>query len=160
MSFTLCMYHLLILIVILPRLGCSKILHDSCWVLKAILIVAIFIVAHTIPIGFYYLGWIHLVRFGSVIFLLIQTYFLLDLGYKWSELLNSGTAAAATAIDQQWAHYVMLAYTVVLFLCNVAVLVLCFLKFGQCTFGFTVLIIVSVMVAFFYVTSFFRLCDV
>ena len=71
MSFTLCVYHLLVLIIILPRLRCSQILHDSCWIGKFITILLLFILAHLIPIGFFYMGWIYIVRFGAIVFMLV-----------------------------------------------------------------------------------------
>ena len=54
----------------------------------------------------------------------------------------------------------MLAYTLTLMAANITVLVFCFIKFGPCSFGRLVLILVSIMVAFFYVTSFLKLCDI
>lgn len=154
MSFTLFVYHLLCLLFILPRLQCSKWCHDGWWPLKTILVIALFFGSHYIPVGFYVYGWVQVCRFGTIIFMLVQTYFLLDLGYKWSEHLLSSDK------EVEWARCVMLGYSLLLCAVNVTVMVLLYIKFSPCSFGKIVLIPSTVMLFFFYVSSYVKLCNV
>jgi hypothetical protein len=60
-------------------------LHDGAWPLKFLIILIIFVLAFFIPHQFFLYGWNWLCRVGSAIFLVIQSYFLLDMAYKWNE---------------------------------------------------------------------------
>lgn len=42
MTFALFLYHVLMLLLILPRTACSEAIHDGGWLLKFILIAAMF----------------------------------------------------------------------------------------------------------------------
>ena len=85
-SFTLFIYHLIMLAVICPRAGCSSGLHDGFWLLKACVLIVLYILSFQIPYEFYDTwGWISLVL--SSIFLFVQAYFLLNLAYTWGDTL-------------------------------------------------------------------------
>lgn len=160
MSWALCMFHLLMLIIILPRIRCSQAFHDGIWPIKIILVIGFFMLAHAIPVEFYVNFWVHAARFGSVVFFLIQTYMLLDLGYKWNEQLLAGNKD-----ETEWAYKVMMGYTITLFLINIAVVVILFVYFTpregkECTFGLVVLIPVAIMTLFFLVAGFMRPCAI
>jgi hypothetical protein len=70
MSFTLFLFHLIILISISPRLGCSSFVHDSLWTIKFLFISLVFIGCFFIPHSFYVV-WAHICRVGSILFLII-----------------------------------------------------------------------------------------
>mmetsp|Transcript_31953 Transcript_31953/g.23092 ORF Transcript_31953/g.23092 Transcript_31953/m.23092 type:complete len:139 (+) Transcript_31953:65-481(+) len=70
MAFALFLYHLIILIAISPRAGCSSVIHDGFWTLKFILILAVYIAVFWIPHSFF-LIWAHVCRVGSVLFLIV-----------------------------------------------------------------------------------------
>lgn len=86
MSFTLFLFHLTILIAISPRIGCSSYVHDSFWIIKFVLILVVFTACFFIPHSFYKV-WANICRAGSVLFLLIQAYFLLNASYALNDRL-------------------------------------------------------------------------
>ena len=71
MGFTLFLFHLFTLLVILPRKVCSSNFHDGCWLTKFLLISAIYVGVFFIPNGFYGI-WAYISRIASLIFLLMQ----------------------------------------------------------------------------------------
>ncbi len=71
MGFTLFLFHLITLLIILPRKVCSSNFHDGCWLTKFILICAIYVGVFFIPNGFYGI-WAYISRIASLIFLLMQ----------------------------------------------------------------------------------------
>jgi hypothetical protein len=91
MSFALFVYHLLILMLICPRAHCSKYIHDGGWCFKSLLISVLYTVCYFIPYQFFQYGWLWVSRVGSIIFLIVQSYFMLDAGYRWnSQLMAHG----------------------------------------------------------------------
>lgn len=85
-SFTLVVYHVLILIFIFPRAACSSVLHDGFWFLKNLLMIGLYILSFWIPYQFFVTwGWLCLII--STLFLFIQGYFLLNLAYTWNDAL-------------------------------------------------------------------------
>lgn len=70
MSFVLFLFHLLILMVIAPRVKCSSVFHDGCWCFKFLLVIALFILVFWIPNDFYW-GWAHFARIASGFYLVL-----------------------------------------------------------------------------------------
>ena len=52
-SFVLMLFHILILIIIAPRIPCSAYFHDGCWITKFFLVLAAFILSFWIPNDFF-----------------------------------------------------------------------------------------------------------
>ena len=87
-SFTLFLYHAIMLLILCPRAGCSSGLHDGFWCIKGLILVVLFIISFQIPFEFYDTwGWISLIM--SSLFLFIQGYFLLNLAYTWGDQLTA-----------------------------------------------------------------------
>ena len=97
--------------------------------------------------------WFWFNKIGAILFLLIQDYFLLDLGYKWAEQLNAKT-------DTNWAQFLMLGYSIGLTVVDITVLVLCFVKFRCAGLALTVLSVVTVLCIFWHLSAYMRLCNV
>lgn len=99
MSFTLFWFHLIMIIFISPRLGCSSIVHDGFWTLKIIFICALYIGVFFIPHNVFKI-WGYICRAGSIIFLIVQAYFLLNASYALNDRLvalsESRTPAEST----------------------------------------------------------------
>lgn len=88
MSFTLFLFHLLVLVLISPRFYWSSVIHDGFWALKFMLIIAIYIGVFFIPHPFYVV-WAHICRAGSLVFFGLQAYFLFNASYTLNDLLLS-----------------------------------------------------------------------
>ena len=71
MSFVLFIFHLLILLIIIPRATCSSNFHDGLWLLKFLLILGLYIAVFWIPNSFY-MGWAWFARIVSGIYLILQ----------------------------------------------------------------------------------------
>jgi hypothetical protein len=86
-SFILFCYHLLILVLLIPRGHCSSVIHDGFFTFKFVLIFGGYIGSFWIHNDFF-AGWAEFCRVGSIIYLMIQGYFLLNFSYLWSEQLK------------------------------------------------------------------------
>jgi hypothetical protein len=71
MSFALFCYHVIILLVLLPRHRCSSYLHDGLWPAKFLIILTIFILSFFVPHQFFMYGWNWLCRLGSALFMVV-----------------------------------------------------------------------------------------
>ena len=70
MSFTLFLYHLIILLFIFPRAQCSMALHDGFWGVKFLILIGLSFVVYFIPYEFYTTwGWICLVVSAFFLFI-------------------------------------------------------------------------------------------
>lgn len=85
-SFVLFLYHLIILLLLIPRGQCASIVHDSFFTPKLVLLFAGFIATFWIHNDFF-IGWANFCRAGSILYLLIQGYFLLNFAYLWNDQL-------------------------------------------------------------------------
>lgn len=70
MTFALFVFHFFMLLLILPRMECSAVIHDGGWCLKLTLIIVIFICFFFIPIEFFAV-WAEISRYAGIIFLLV-----------------------------------------------------------------------------------------
>lgn len=98
MSFTLFFFHLLTLLVISPRLKCSSICHDGFWVIKFLLICAMYVGVFFIPQQVFVV-WAHICRAGSFIFFCIQAYFLLNMAYGLNDKLLEVASSHASSCE-------------------------------------------------------------
>jgi len=86
MTFALFIFHVFIILLILPRVECSSVIHDGGWCFKFLLISALFIAFFWIPIEFFQ-GWAEVCRYTSLIFLVIQVFYILDGAYSFNEYM-------------------------------------------------------------------------
>ena len=108
MTFALACFHVLIILVILPRGQCSAVIHDSGWCLKFYIIVALFIGFFWIPISFFQ-AWADISRYVSILFLVVQVFYILDGAYSFNDYM-----ANRPTNDDNWKFGVLLFYTIVL----------------------------------------------
>lgn len=155
-SFSLAVFHGLMLLFIFPRAQCSSAVHDGFWGFKILVLALIFIISFWIPYQFFIgWGWVCLVL--SAIFLIIQAYFLLNLAYTWMDILNSATE---NATDGTYAHFLLLCYSIVTLTGSIVWLVFQFIWFGHCGFAKFVLIVTCFFSLFFVVASLLKLCNI
>jgi len=88
MSFTLTVLHVLILILISPRLACCSVIHDGIWPVKILFVIGLYIGSFWIPQNVFQY-WAMICRCGSVLFLMVQGYFLLNNSYILSDNLTN-----------------------------------------------------------------------
>ena len=70
MSFVLFIFHILVLLIILPRRQCSSMFHDGCWCSKFVFVIATYIAVFWIPNTFYR-GFAHFARIVSCFYLIL-----------------------------------------------------------------------------------------
>ena len=108
-SFILFLYHILILILIIPRTQCSSAIHDGFFTLKFIVLFGSFIASFWISNDFFK-GWSEFCRVGSIIYLFIQSYFLLNFAYLWNEKL----VQAAINGEACYAKFLLCGFSILL----------------------------------------------
>ena len=69
-SLILFIYHIVILLSLIPRGRCSSIVHDGWFSLKFLLLLGSFIASFWIPKSFF-IGWGEFCRAGSILYLMI-----------------------------------------------------------------------------------------
>lgn len=123
MTFALFVFHFFMLLLILPRMECSAVIHDGGWCLKLTLIIAIFIGFFFIPIEFFAV-WAEISRYAGIIFLLVQVLYILGGAYN----LNDALANSETS-DDNWKMGTMLCYTILLTSMSIGILIGSFVWF-------------------------------
>jgi len=108
MTFSLCVFHLLVLISILPRNNCAAIVHDAGWVFKILIVYIIFGACFYVPIEFFQV-WGEISRYTSIIFFILQVLYILVGAYSLGEYVVSGETAS-----EAWRNGVLLIYTLLL----------------------------------------------
>lgn len=88
MSFALTLFHILILLILIPRARCCGAIHDGFWIIKVPIIIGTFIGAWFIKREVFVV-WGQICRAGSIIYLFIQAYFLMNIAYTWNDKLLS-----------------------------------------------------------------------
>ena len=155
-SFTLFLYHCIMLLVICPRAGCSSGLHDGFWCIKGLILVVLFIISFQIPYEFYDTwGWISLCI--SSIFLFIQAYFLLNLAYTWGDQL---TGFIGQRDGGTYAYFLLLTYSILNSVGCVIWLVYQYIWFAHCAIGVFTLLITTLFAIFFWAAALVRLCNI
>ena len=86
MSFVLFIFHLFVILTILPKLPCSSVFHDGCWTFKFLLVICLYIAVFWIPNEFYW-GWAHFSRIVSGFYLIIQVILLIIVAYTLNDKL-------------------------------------------------------------------------
>mmetsp|Transcript_13524 Transcript_13524/g.23016 ORF Transcript_13524/g.23016 Transcript_13524/m.23016 type:complete len:132 (+) Transcript_13524:301-696(+) len=86
MTLTLFVFHLIVLLMILPMASCSSIFHDGAWALKFIGILGCFTGFFWIDISVFE-TWSNISRFVSIFFMVIQALYILIGSYTLNEIL-------------------------------------------------------------------------
>jgi len=157
-SFTLFIFHSILLIFLCPRAQCSSAIHDGFWLFKIIVVLLLFVGSFWIPHPFF-VFWGYVCRIGSVLFLFVQAYFLLNLSYTLNDSLIEKTQDSNAS---KYAQFLLLSYSIVsLVICSVWIgfQFHWFAKPG-CGLGWFTLILLCVFLVFFYVVALLKLCDV
>jgi len=108
MSFTLFLFHFIILMLILPRADCCSVIHDAGWCAKSILIFAIFGAFFWIDIAFFNV-WVEICRYVSLLFMIVQTLYILSGAYTFNEWMISNYNG-----DETSRNITLLIYTILL----------------------------------------------
>ena len=115
MSFSLTAFHLIMLIILVPRAACSGALHDGLWPLKYLIVVGIYVGAWFIDKQFFVV-WGHLCRAFSILFLFVQSYFLMNVAYLWNDYLM---AAMRDKEGSDYAKFLLLGFSILSTIGNV-----------------------------------------
>jgi len=87
MSFTLCIFHAFVFVIILSRNTIAAVFHDGCWLLKSMMVLGLFVGTMWIPNSFF-LGYMnYFARWVSLAFLIYQALLMLVVAYKINETL-------------------------------------------------------------------------
>ena len=92
--------------------------------------------------------WADVCRFGSIIYLLIQSYFILNHSFLWNASL-----VEAAGYDQCYAKFLLVGFSIFAALLNLVWIILQFIWYGGCGIGITVLVITTLFYVFFYAVS-------
>jgi hypothetical protein len=152
MSFVLFLFHLMVLIMISPRMTCSSAFHDGCWFFKFIFVIGVYIGAFFIPNEFYVV-WAYIARVASGIFLIVQVILLVLTAYGINDLIVGSYNNASNVHASRCSAIVLIVLTVILTAGTIAIYVFEFIWFDGC--GGTIAIIVvtiAFMVLFFILT--------
>jgi len=153
-SLILFIYHIVILISLIPRGKCSSIVHDGWFTFKFLLLFGSFIASFWMPNSFF-VGWAEFCRAGSILYLMIQGYFLLNFAYLWNDKL----ADAATQ-GSCYANFLLCGWSIILASICIVWFVFQFIWFSGCAIGIAITIITVLFFIFFYIISLLKLCDV
>ena len=151
-SFVLFLYHLSILVLLIPRGQCASIVHDSFFTIKFILLLGAYIGTFWMSNDFF-VGWADFCRAGSILYLIVQAYFLLNFCYLWNDQL--------VAVAQQgscYANFLLCGFSIVLAIVDAVWFAFQFIWFSGCGLGTTVLVINVLFFLFFYGISLQRFC--
>lgn len=124
MTFALFIFHLITLLLILPRNGCAAVIHDGGWCFKILLVIGMYIGFMWIPTSFFFY-WAQISKYISIIFIFVQCLYVLTAAYDFNDyLMNSGTN------DENWRNCFMLIYTLLLTGGSLALIVTGFIYFN------------------------------
>lgn len=88
MTFALFLYHVIMLLLILPRTACSAAIHDGGWLLKFVLIAAMFVGFQFIPNYFFWV-WAQISLYVGIIFLIFQVLYVLSGAHYYNDLIRA-----------------------------------------------------------------------
>ena len=153
-SFVLFLYHIMILLILIPRGTCASALHDGFFTLKLIVLFAAYIASFWMPNDFF-IGWANFCRGGSVLYLLLQGYFLLNFAYLWNDTLWE-----AQGKDECYAKFMLCGFSIILSIVCSVWIGFQFAWYSGCALGNIVLVITILAFLVFYTISLLKLCDV
>ena len=79
-------FHLAVLIIILPRNHFVAIFHDGCWLTKFVVVLGVLVGSFWIENGFFH-GFMNFCRYVSILFLFYQALLMLIVAYKVNDTL-------------------------------------------------------------------------
>ncbi|CDW84436.1 UNKNOWN [Stylonychia lemnae] len=144
MSFVLFIFHLMILLTILPKIPCSSIFHDGCWTIKFLIVVAIYIAVFWIPNNFYW-GWAHFARIVSGLYLIIQVILLIIVAYSLNDKLVGEFENGNGCLGG-----VLISITTIFTLGSIAFIVMQYIWFRECAGPIVIVTYTLVFVIIFY----------
>lgn len=156
MSFALTCFHILMLIILIPRASFCAAIHDGFWPVKYIVMVGIFVGAWFIKPEFFVV-WGNICRGFSILYLFVQAYFLMNLSYLWNDHLM---AAMENKEGECYAKFLLLTFSILSTLGSFTWLGLCFKWFWGCSENNFILIETTILLLWFYVASLLRFCNV
>ena len=156
MSFSLTVFHLLMLIILIPRAAVCGAIHDGFWPIKYIILLGIYVGAWFIPKTFFSV-WGHICRVGSIFYLFVQAYFIMNLAYLWNDYLIS---AIQGRNGESWAKFLLILVSVVSTAGSIVWLVFCYKWFWGCAGSNFILIETSVFILWFYMAAILRLFNI
>ena len=128
MSFSLTVFHFLMLIILIPRAAICSAIHDGFWPIKYIVMLAIFVGSWFIPKAFFGV-WGHICRVGSIFYLFVQAYFLMNLAYLWNDQL---LGIIQGRNGECWAKFLLILVSVFSTAGSIVWLVYCYKWFWGC----------------------------
>ena len=155
-SFVLFVYHILILLMLIPRGDCSSAIHDGFFTCKFVFIFVAWIATFWMHNDFF-IGWANFCRAGSILYLIIQSYFLLNFSYLWNDDL---VAQMETGSEPCYAKFLLCGFSIFLAIVCFGWFALQGLWFTECGLGIGNLVATILFFVFFYVVALLPLCNV
>lgn len=155
-SFVLFIFHILILLMLIPRGDCSSAIHDGFFTCKFLMIFAGWIASFWIHNDFF-IGWANFCRGGSIIYLFMQSYFLLNHAYLWNDKLVKEMESGA---ESCYAGFLLCGFSIILAIISMAWIGLQIYWFHGCTIGIITIVVTILFFIFYFVVALLPLCDV
>jgi hypothetical protein len=111
MSFTLFVFHIIILASLVPRMTCSAAFHDGCWCFKVLLIFVIFFMTFFIPNSFFK-GYAQMARVLSFFFMICQMFMVVITAYILNDLFVNSYNSSQNANESSGRASVLIGGTV------------------------------------------------
>lgn len=156
MSFSLVIFHAAILLVLVPRQEVCGQFHDGCWPMKYLLLVLLYVASWFISQGFFVI-WGHICRGFSILYLFVQSYFLMNIAYLWNEKL---LAAQLNSEDSCYARFLLIGMSALSTVGSAIWLAYCFYWFWGCALNNFILIETALMCVWFLAASLLRLVNI
>jgi hypothetical protein len=86
MSFGLFVFHLLIILLLIPKAECSSYVHDAGWCLKFFIITAAYLVIFLAKLEM--VAWVRTSRILSLVFMIFMAVYIPELAYRISKYLT------------------------------------------------------------------------
>ena len=157
MSFVLACFHLLMLLVTLPRNKCAAMIHDGFWGLKFLLVLAGFIASMWIENDPFFNGYMTFSKWVSTFFLTYQAILVLIMAYVLNAKLVSNAIAEGGNIGS--CSGIILIITFIVFLGgDITWIVFQYMRFGGdgCGRNVTIITLTTVVGLFTLVIVLFR----
>lgn len=156
MSFSLTVFHILMLLILIPRAAICGAIHDGFWPIKYLVMLGIFVGAWFIPKAFFVV-WGHICRAGSILYLFVQAYFLMNLAYLWNDYL---IGIIQGRDGECYAKFLLIAVSVVSTTGSIVWLVFCYKWFWGCWGPNLILIETSIFLLWFYTAALLRIFNI
>ena len=85
MSLALALLFLLMLLICLAKHPCVKSANEGGWILKILIVIALFILFQFVPNSFFFNGYLTFCKVIGFIFIIFEFIMLIDLFWMWGE---------------------------------------------------------------------------